>query len=156
MARYIKTETTEFEQFDGSNEMCEKYGIRPDMETKNVVTGIPMFYSILTHEGEMFFEVGAWIATGVDDEHYAVEDEIFKKTYKKLPVIPKCVADLMPDWKAHVLLQDVYFHVGQYHSLPALDEAKADLWVVQHDDQFARAWLDGYEVEDDTKNDNCI
>lgn len=152
MARYIKTETTEFEQFDGSNEMCEKYGIRPDMETTNIVTGIPMFYSVLTHEGEMFFEVGAWIATGVDDEHYAVEDEIFKKTYKKLPTIPKALAKWIEACKrAGTPLLMILYDTLSVEDLTQDDTDQIEDWMDTRTDNevsniISRAWLDGYEV----------
>lgn len=149
MARYIETGTTEFEQFDGSNEMCEKYGIRPDMETTNIVTGIPMFYSILTHEGEIFFEVGAWIATGVDDEHHAVEDEIFRRNYKRLPQITDGVAQIIESAKnSNKSLGDVISEVDialTYTTIQFTDRRDKS-WILNHSAEFARAWLDGYEV----------
>ncbi|WP_219634235.1 PGDYG domain-containing protein [Lactobacillus sp. 3B(2020)] len=32
----------------------------------------------------MIINPGDWILTGVDGEHWAVKDEIFNKTYKKV------------------------------------------------------------------------
>ena len=93
------------------------------------------------------------IATGVNGEHWAVKDEIFQKEYERLPVIPQYVANMMPTWKVHSSLQESYFYAGQYHSFPNLDYAKADFWIVKHNDEFARAWLDGYEVAEVTDDE---
>ena len=41
-------------------------------------------YVIPTLEGEMIINDGDWILTGVNGEHWAVKDEIFNKTYKKV------------------------------------------------------------------------
>lgn len=41
-------------------------------------------YVIPTLEGKMIINNGDWILTGVDGEHWAVKDEIFNKTYKKV------------------------------------------------------------------------
>lgn len=41
-------------------------------------------YVITTLEGNMIINNGDWILTGVDGEHWAVKDEIFNKTYKKV------------------------------------------------------------------------
>ena len=41
-------------------------------------------YVIPTLEGSMIINNGDWILTGVNGEHWAVKDEIFDKTYKKV------------------------------------------------------------------------
>ena len=41
-------------------------------------------YVIPTLEGNMIINNGDWILTGIDGEHWAVKDEIFNKTYKKV------------------------------------------------------------------------
>lgn len=41
-------------------------------------------YVIPTLEGNMIINNGDWILTGVNGEHWAVKDEIFDKTYKKV------------------------------------------------------------------------
>lgn len=148
MARYIKTEITEFEQFDGSEPMSYKYHLRFDRS--NGRHHEPVRWFIGTLEGEMRVQTGDWIATGVNGEHWPVKDEIFQKTYKKLPTIPKDVSyaiewfeqndddlgkafrntyeDLVDDWQ----------HVPQLKA--------AETWIINHPNEFARAWLDGYEV----------
>jgi hypothetical protein len=135
MTKYIKTGATEFEQFDGSDEMCEKYGIHPDMGTANVVTGKTLYFLMPTLEGELSFEIGDWIATGVNGEHWAVTDDVFKKTYAELPVIPKVYADMIEEYKTnHYPLSEIFTE-----------------WDWHYDEQelIARAWLDGYEVADE-------
>ena len=132
MTKYIKTGTTEFEQFDGSDELCEKYGIHPDMGTANVVTGKTLYFLMPTLEGELSFEIGDWIATGVGGEHWPVKDEIFQKEYERLPVIPKVYGDMIEEFKAnHYRLEEIFTE-----------------WDWNYDEQelIARAWLDGYEI----------
>lgn len=151
MTKYIKTTTTEFEQLDGWQKTFEKYGIRiesaDDLSEAVLDELVPRGrYFLKTLEGELECHIGDWIATGANNEHWPVKDKIFQKEYERLPVIPQYVANMMPTWKVHSSLQEAYFYAGQYHSFPSLDEVKADLWIVKHNDEFARAWLDGYEV----------
>ncbi|WP_099973861.1 hypothetical protein [Lactobacillus terrae] len=79
---YRKTATVQAEQFDGSGDMMTKYDIRP--RTINYLEGIFGGYYIPTLEGNLEFKKGDWIATGVDGEHYAIADDIFKKTYEEV------------------------------------------------------------------------
>ena len=71
---YRKVATIQAEQFDGSDEMVKKYNITPPMP-------LDPDYTINTLEGDMVLGVGDWIATGADGEHWAIKDDIFKKTY---------------------------------------------------------------------------
>ncbi|MCQ0055456.1 hypothetical protein [Pediococcus acidilactici] len=41
-------------------------------------------YFIKTREGKLIVNIGDWIATGVEDEYWAIADEIFKKTYEEV------------------------------------------------------------------------
>lgn len=148
MTKYIKTGTTEFEQFDGSDEMCEKYGIRPDMGTANVVTGKTLYFLMPTLEGELSFEIGDWIATGVNGEHWAVKDEIFQKTYKRLPKLTRPVSRYLEYCKEHWNLNDAFLN-AEYLVPNDISGGEVLDYLSSHPEQFARAWLDGYEVEDD-------
>lgn len=140
MTKYIKTGTTEFEQLDGWQKMFEKYGIRIESadDLSEVVLDelVPRGrYFIKTLEGELECHIGDWIATSVNGEHWPVKDEIFQKTYKKLPVIPKAWGDTIEEYKAnHYRLDEIFTE-----------------WDWNYDEQelIARAWLDGYEVQDD-------
>ena len=71
---YRKVATIQAEQFDGSDEMVKKYNITPPMP-------LDPDYTINTLEGDMVLGVGDWIATGANGEHWAIKDDIFKKTY---------------------------------------------------------------------------
>ncbi|MGA3410073.1 hypothetical protein [Lactiplantibacillus pentosus] len=81
---YRKTATIKAEQFDGSYEMVDKYELDKPIYLADGGT-----FGIETLEGYFDIEVGDWIATGVNGEHWAISDNIFKKTYAELPVIPK-------------------------------------------------------------------
>jgi len=124
---YRKTATIKAEQFDGSDEMVKKYNITPPMP-------LDPDYTINTLEGDMVLGVGGWIATGVNGEHWPITDDVFKKTYAELPVIPKVYGDTIEEFKA-------------YHY--KLSEMFND-WDWNYDEQelIARAWLDGYVVEE--------
>lgn len=74
---YRKTATIKAEQFDGSDEMVEKYNITPPMP-------LDPDYTINTLEGDMVLGVGDWIATGVNGEHWVIADDVFKQTYAEL------------------------------------------------------------------------
>ena len=77
LKEYRKTATIKAEQFDGSDEMVEKYNITPPMP-------LDPDYTINTLEGGMVLGVDDWIATGVEGENWAIADEIFKKTYEEV------------------------------------------------------------------------
>lgn len=74
---YRKTVAVEAEQFDGSDEMIEKYNITPPMP-------LDPDYTINTLEGDMVLGVGDWIAMGVNGEHWAIRDDVFKNTYEEV------------------------------------------------------------------------
>lgn len=144
---YCKTATINAEQFDGSDNMVNKYELI-DAGTMLGTHHSPELY--LTGSGKL--NVGDWIATGVNGEHWSIADDVFKKTYAELPVIPKNVAkhivtehglsDLIPIWGGiyRAMIQTVVYGYQ-----------KGDIgdWIINHSDMFARAWLDGYVVEED-------
>ncbi|MDN7023141.1 DUF1642 domain-containing protein [Lactiplantibacillus plantarum] len=129
---YHKTATIKAEQFDGSDEMVKRYKLG---FFKGMDTGTIYEYTILTMEGRMDLNIGDWIATGVSGEHWTIADDVFKKTYAELPVIPRVWADTIKRFKAN-----------HYR----LDEIFAE-WDWNYDEQelIARAWLDGYAVEEE-------
>ena len=135
---YHKTATIQAEQFDGSRELAKKYGIR--MMPRATESGM-----IDTLEGTVVAHYGDWIATGVDGEHWPIADDIFKKTYAELPTIPKSVADWIEKRKhnnPHDLRSTFVFS-------PYADCSKwCGEWIEFHSEIFARAWLDGYQVEE--------
>ena len=145
MTKYIKTEITEFEQFDGSDEMMDKYVIeewpyemaKPDYSDN--------YFVIKTPEGNVFFAVSDWIATGVNGEHWAVKDEIFQKTYKRLPKLTRPVSRYLEYCKEHWNLNDAFLN-AEYLVPDDISGGEVLDYLISHPEQFARAWLDGYEV----------
>lgn len=75
---YKKIAPIQTEQFDGSQEMIDKYKLEKDLSDGTD------WYVITTLEGELYFRKGAWIATGINGEHWAIADDIFKATYEEV------------------------------------------------------------------------
>ena len=122
---YRKTAIIKAEQFDGSNEMVDKYELERPIYLADGCT-----FGIETLEGNMEIEVGDWIATSVNGERWPITDDVFKKSYAELPVIPKVYGDTIEEFKAnHYKLSEMF-----------------DEWDWNYDEQelIARAWLDGY------------
>ena len=71
---YRKTGTIKAEQFDGSDNMINKYHIEYD-------GAYILPFRIETPEGWLGMKAGDWIATGVKDEHWAIADDVFKASY---------------------------------------------------------------------------
>ncbi|WP_072566898.1 DUF1642 domain-containing protein [Lactiplantibacillus plantarum] len=143
---YRKTGTIKAEQFDGSNEMVERYDMGFQLAPNGKSGAI-----IKTLEGDLLVHVGDWIATGANGEHWPIADDVFKKTYAELPVIPKAVAAWIEKCKhdgiaiasamdERQLNKKVSDYFRTYYT--------RDQWIKLQDD-FARAWLDGYQVEED-------
>ncbi|WP_434432120.1 hypothetical protein [Lactiplantibacillus paraplantarum] len=142
---YRKTATIKAEQFDGSNEMVERYDMGFQLAPNGKGGAI-----IKTLEGDLLVHVGDWIATGVNGEHWLIADDVFKKTYAELPVIPKNVAKHIVT--EHGLSDLIPICGGIYRAMiqtVVYGYQKGDIgdWIINHSDMFARAWLDGYVVE---------
>ncbi|RDF95369.1 DUF1642 domain-containing protein [Lactiplantibacillus plantarum] len=140
MKVYRKTATIKAEQFDGSNEMIDKYELI-DAGTMLGTHHSPELY--LTGSGKV--DVGDWIATGVNDEHWTITDDVFKKTYAELPVIPENVACLIKQYKEWDCNLGMVFDETYSGNIWKVDVGE---WIMEHSETFARAWLDGYLVED--------
>lgn len=73
---YRKTATIQAEQYDGSDEMREKYQI--------LGSKVDVISPLKTIKGYVGINVGDWIATGTYGEHWAIKDDIFKRTYEEV------------------------------------------------------------------------
>lgn len=89
--KYVKTVPIEAEQLTGFMDIAKKFDIRiepdPSLFNRDSVSFcddlIPKGkYFLPTLEGEMEVNIGDYIATGVDGEHWAIKEDVFKKTYK--------------------------------------------------------------------------
>ena len=144
---YRKTATIKAEQFDGWIKTASKYAIRivPDKNLSGVAIDelVPKGkYYIQTLDGELEIHYGDWIATGVNGEHWVIKDDVFKQTYAELPVIPEMVSKYIEVVQGEVALYDAMDTVlAGFGTLPN--------WMSNNQDLFARAWLDGYQVEED-------
>lgn len=141
---YRKTTTIKAEQFDGSDEMIEKYDII-NTQIASTAIGFEGAYFLPTMEGELRVNIGDWIASGVEDENWAIADDVFKKTYAELPVIPKYVADYIDMLKNNSDVINASIGAIEY----GWGSVKLTTWLDENGDTFARAWLDGYVVEED-------
>ncbi|WP_416588910.1 DUF1642 domain-containing protein [Lactiplantibacillus plantarum] len=140
---YRKTATIKAEQFDGSDEMINKYHIEYD-EAYTVP------FRIEAIEGWIGVEGGDWIATGVHGEHWIIADVVFKQTYAELPVIPEEVSLSIKDWKKHSRGLDQIFGMVYQYEITRTQGSTTINWIMcGNQDAFARAWLDGYVVEEE-------
>lgn len=148
---YRKTGTIKAEQFDGSNEMIDKYHIEmvegdyaEDYSMSEAGPAPYARYFLTRVDGDKEISAGDWIATGVDGEHWVIADDVFKKTYAELPVIPKNVAYIIKqakkgDYKLGWVFNATYL---------GLWRVSVGNWIRTHAETVARAWLDGYQVEE--------
>lgn len=153
---YRKTAAIKAEKFDPENGVIPDGVFDKEFEyttsdmllqmMKSAETGVPIHnWYIKTLKGDLKVNPGDWIATGVNGEHWAIADEVFKKTYAELPVIPENVAYIIKqakkgDYKLGWVFNATYL---------GLWRVSVGNWIRTHADTVARAWLDGYVVEED-------
>lgn len=151
---YRKTATIKAEQFDGSEEMVDKYHVRCD--TQYMLSDDPIEYTTVpyqmeTLEGFLNINAGDWIATGADGSHWIIPNALYEQQYGELPVIPKAVADWVEKCKHDGIAIASAMDERQLNKKVS-DYFKTyytrDQWIKLQDD-FARAWLDGYVVEEE-------
>ena len=159
MKIYRKTTIVNAEQFDGSNEMAKRYGAELYSESGygyDAVEGEPDGdgYVLITPEGESLVRTGDWISTGVNGEHLTITDDVFKKSYAELPVIPKNVANYLTDCKrakttigTSLSGNIVLFGHARTHDM--IHDILSWLCPSDNQDLFARAWLDGFQTEEE-------
>ncbi|QAB26832.1 DUF1642 domain-containing protein [Lactiplantibacillus plantarum] len=151
---YRKTAAIKAEQFDGSQASLFGYEVMPD-SLLDALTGEPAYYSILIDDfepepddfeddNEVSFEIGDWIVNETD-EIKVMADEEFKQQYDELPVIPKAVAYMIKQAKN----EDYKLGVALYGSYEGVWKPNVVKWILMHTEVFARAWLDGYQVEEE-------
>lgn len=136
MKVYLK-QLFQAEQFDGSNEMIDKYELI-DAGTILGTHHSPELY--LTGSGKV--DVGDWIATGVNGEHWAIADDVFKKTYAELPVVPHYVAEYINYMKSSY--RDIWDAINYPFKSDNINK-----YMEGNSETFARAWLDGDVVEEE-------
>lgn len=146
MTKYVKMVPIEAEQFDPDKGIIPNGVFDKAFESTTsdmlhqmadrALTGKPVTnWHVATLEGDLKVASGDWIATEINGEHWPIADDVFKKTYAELPVIPKVWANTIEEYKANHYRMDEIFTE----------------WSWDYDEQelIARAWLDGYQVEED-------
>jgi len=142
---YRKTATIKAEQFDGTKQNADQLGLFKYRGS----------WYLETLEGSMLVTNGYWIATGANGEHWPISDDVFKKTYAELPVIPKVASDWIEKCKHDGT------SVGDMLCSERRPEKMRD-WMAltpgtyefnqrrykEHQELVACAWIDGYTVED--------
>ncbi|WP_436696958.1 DUF1642 domain-containing protein [Lactiplantibacillus pentosus] len=147
MKVYLK-QPIEAEQFDGSSDLFMKYDMI-DIGTMYEERHSPEIYMSGINKK---VSVGDWIITDNFNHHILMTDKEFQQQYAGLPVIPKNVAEYIVTGHG---LNDLISIGGEIYR--AMIQAvvygyqKGDIgdWIINHSDMFARAWLDGYVVEED-------
>lgn len=147
---YRKTATIKAEQFDPEN------GVIPegvfDKEFEHTTSGMisqmvnelktgeqAHNWHVKTLEGDLKVNPGDWIATGINGEHWPIADDVFKKTYAELPLISEKLDSYIQLYK-----RNNYGITDMLYDLT--DEVCPDVNLTK--DDIARAWLDGYQVEE--------
>ena len=79
--KYRKTALIEAEQFDGSIKQITRYTVHIVGPTSR---GDTSYFLLPTKEGNMKLNAGDYIATGIDGEHWAIDQDIFERTYERV------------------------------------------------------------------------
>lgn len=79
LKEYRKKVTIKAEQFDGSTKQIARYKVHIVGPTS---WGDASYFLLPTKEGNMKLNVGDYIATGIDGEHWAIDNDIFRETYE--------------------------------------------------------------------------
>jgi len=148
---YRETKAIKAEQFDGSDEMVDRL-LETDYVTPNMGIDDETNSGLLfaNPRGYLELKVGDWIVTESNDKYRLIIDSDFKQQYAELPVIPQGVAHAIGFWKKSSTLFGVLSRARfskHYSQTDGVREVWA--WIIKNCDDFARAWLDGYRVEND-------
>ena len=80
--KYRKIVPIKAEQFKATNKQISDYHIGLE-RSKGHHHQVKSYY-LPTKEGEMLLHLGDYIATGVKGEHWAIDKDIFEKTYERV------------------------------------------------------------------------
>ncbi|WP_103851958.1 DUF1642 domain-containing protein [Lactiplantibacillus plantarum] len=143
---YRKTDTIRAEQFDGTSDSANRMGV--EWDNGNGFIGDPSYtpesqpgwyvpedkFTVLGYD-ENSIKPDDWIIECSGNIRLIMTNNEFKKDYAELPVIPRVWADTIEEYKTN--------HYP-------LDEMSNE-WDWNYDEQelIARAWLDGYVVEEE-------
>lgn len=144
--KYFNATIVNAEQFDGSDEMVDKYDIKmvegdyaDDYSMPEA--GPAPYFRYFMPSGYNEISVGDWVVKEAD-EIEVIADDVFKQTYAELPVIPKYVAEYIDMLKNNSDVINASIGAIEY----GWGSVKLTTWLDENGDTFARAWLDGYTV----------
>lgn len=80
---YRKTATIKAERFNGLPKQVAKYRLKI-LGPTTVIVKKPEQFLLPTKEGDMTLNKGDWIATGINGEHWVIDDDIFWRTYERV------------------------------------------------------------------------
>lgn len=146
--KFYRKQPLEAEQFDGSQKLVFGYSVIPS-GLIDAITEKPAYYSMLVDDvcqdsdddTGVVLEAGDWVVKEADDIE-VIADDVFEKTYAELPVIPYYVNDYINHMKLS------YRDIWDAMHYPFRSD-KMDKYMEDNSETFARAWLDGYQVEED-------
>lgn len=160
MNKIYQKQPIQAEQFDGSQKYIFEHKVISDNSLVDALTHDPVYYSILINEDdsdypegehdELVFEIGDWIM--LEKEYFEVIDnETFKKLYDDLPVIPQFIADWIEAAKNGETDMSNPSVINAAIGAVEYDQSSYEVagWIRGRGNLFARAWLDGYQVEAD-------
>ena len=128
--KFYRKQPIEAEQFDGSSDLFIKYDMI-DIGAMCEERHSPEVYMSGDHRK---VTIGDWIITDNFNHHTLMTDKEFQQQYAELPVIPKVYGDTIEEFKSnHYRLDEIFTE-----------------WDWNYDEQelIARAWLDGYQLEE--------
>lgn len=159
--KFYRKQPIEAEQFDGSEEMIDKYDIEvvegdyaEDYSMPEAGPAPYARYFLTRFDLAKGISVGDWIVTDINGKRWPITDEIFKKTYAELPVIPKNVANYLVDCKHDhttigTSLSGNIVLFGHARTPDMIHDILSWLRPYDNQDLFARAWLDGLQTEEE-------
>lgn len=147
--KYLNTTIVNAEQFDGSDDMVDKY------ELIDAGTMLGTHHSSQVYlMGSGRVDVGDWIVTDVFNHHELASDSCFKSKYIKLPVISKEVADWIELGKSKGISLDTALMILMAGRVEYPDIAGVSKWIWHyHMADLAIAWAIGYQLGDKNQND---
>ncbi|BDZ30610.1 DUF1642 domain-containing protein [Lactiplantibacillus sp. WILCCON 0030] len=134
---YRKTAMIQAEQFDGSEEMIVQYGV---VRERSVYYNGGFDCYIPPRRNSL--RLNDWIVTKFSGKYKVISDDVFKQTYAELPVVPVEVAMVIQKYKRKGwdIMRFMYDNWEQYEDYSN--------WINDNSEIAARAWLDGYQVEE--------
>jgi hypothetical protein len=145
MTKFYDIITREAEMFDGSPEMCEKYGI------------IRLESKISNHYTRIVYACDGWqpaIGDYLEKNSVAVSAIPLRLRDNELPVVPSCVDRYIRDHKAQNWTLEDALNDAEDMCVPDMDRQTFKWFYQQGLDKFAIAWLIGYSVADN--DDECF